>query len=125
MAYSARSLPLGVAVLSVLIGLVGAFLLVVGLLALLAISVGYVGSGTVFVGGALGTLLLFVFAGILLAVAFGLWHQELWALVLSIIVVAILLLSLGVNGGFAAHPLETVILLVMLIYLVAVNRQFR
>lgn len=120
--YSPQRLPLGVAILAVLIGLVGVLYLLLGVLVLLTVA--SFGSllphffGTGLVGG-----LIVLFIGIvLLVVARGLWDLELWALVLCILVVGGVWLSDLLVGRFLS--LGAIILLLLLIYLVAVHREF-
>ncbi|HXQ94629.1 MAG TPA: hypothetical protein VN864_05620 [Thermoplasmata archaeon] len=120
---SAGSLPLGVAILAVLIGIFGFLFLVAGILILAVSVVGYTIPGfAVFGAGLLGGALLTIFAIVLLAVAFGLWNQELWALVLSIIVIGLFLVSDIVQGAF--FTLSGIILVLLLVYLIAVHRHF-
>jgi hypothetical protein len=121
-----RSLPLGVAILAVLIGLVGFVFLIGGLIVLAAAvlgltfpTLGLAAFGTGLIAG----LLLTIFAIVLLAVAFGLWDTELWALVLSIIVVVLLLIGYVIRGDILS--LGGIILVILLIYLIAVNQHFR
>ena len=81
-------LPLGVAILAILIGIFGFFVFVVGLLLLFgtAIALGGGTAGVFGFGGAIGGLIVLIIGLVILAVAVGLWNQELWALVLAIIV---------------------------------------
>ncbi len=123
MAASYDPLPLGVAILAVLIGIFGALLLVVGILVLLAIGVGATAGLAIFGGGLLGGLLLVLIGAVILAVAKGLWDQELWALVLCLILVGLLVLSDLLRGTILS--LGGLILVVLLIYLVAVHKHFR
>jgi hypothetical protein len=115
-------LPLGVAILAILIGIFGFFLFAVGLLvALLGVSVGLAGGTSVFgVTGTLAGLVVLVIGGVILAVATGLWDQELWALALAIIA----LLFYGVIEFVSAAWLELLVVIVLLAYLVAVSDQF-
>ena len=126
MAYSRSSstLPLGVAILSVLIGIVAVILLIAGIL-LVAVAglVASVGSAALFGPTILGGILLIIFAIVLLVVALGLWRQELWALVLSIIVVLIFLVTGAVRGTVLS--ISWILLLLLLIYLIAVHHHFR
>ena len=115
-------LPLGVAILAVLIGLFGVFYLLIGVLVVLVVAVG---SGLIphLLGtGLLAGALLIVLGVVLLVVAAGLWHLELWALVLSILVVGALWLSDVVSGSWLS--LRAIIALLLLVYLVAVHREF-
>lgn len=114
------SLPLGVAILAILIGLVGAFFLIVGLLIVLGFAL--VHTAILFVAGFVGGLLLVIFGLVLLVVASGLWNQELWALALSIIVILVVLVGDFVAGAFLS--LQTIVLVLLLIYLIAVRNHF-
>ena len=117
-----RHLPLGVAVLAVLIGIFGFLYVVFGVLAILAVSAFGVEFPMVFGTGLIGGIILLVAGLVLILVASGLWDLELWALVLSIIVVGALWLSDALSGALLSFG--GLILLVLLIYLVAVHRQF-
>ena len=123
MAVPSRNLPFGVAILAVLIGIFGAFVLIVGLLILLAVGLGAASSAALFGLSFLGGLLMTIVGIVILAVAKGLWDRELWALILSIIAIGFLLLGVLLRG--AVFSLEGVILVVLLVYLVLVNRHFR
>lgn len=119
---SGRHLPLGVAILAVLIGLIGVIYLVVGLLRVLTVAVPSDAVPHLLGAGLLGGLVLLVVGAILLLIASGLWHLELWALVLCLIVVGALWLSDLLDGALLS--LGGVVLLLLLIYLVAVHREF-
>jgi hypothetical protein len=116
-------LPLGVALLAVLIGIFGFFVLLAGLL-LLIFGTAYVfgvGAVTVFgVGGVVGALIVVLVGVVILVVASGLWDQELWALALAILV----LLFYGVVEFLSASWLGLLIVVALLIYLVAVSGHF-
>lgn len=114
------SLPLGVAILAILIGIFGAFFLIVGVLFFLAI--GLLGSGLLFGSGVVGAILVLVFGIVLLVVASGLWNQELWALALCLIVLLLLLVGAVLSGTLIS--LEGLILILLVIYLVAVRHHF-
>ncbi|MCI4345167.1 MAG: hypothetical protein L3K07_00205 [Thermoplasmata archaeon] len=119
-------LPILVGILAILIGLVGLFFLLVGLLvtlgavgfALLPAASAYaVFSGTALLAG----VITLVFGAVLVFVATGLWDLEVWALALTGIVVALLVVLLVVAGSFGWSLLISVALL---IYLVAVRGHF-
>jgi hypothetical protein len=115
-------LPLGVAILAVLIGLFGLFYVVIGLLGLF-INLAGLGVAPAFVHtGVIAALFLLVVGIIMLVVATGLWDQELWALVLCIIIVGALFILDVVNG--ALFTLSGIVSGLLLIYLVAVHRHF-
>lgn len=115
--------PLGVAILAVLIGIVAAILLIGSLLLFLFGAAAYAHSAYAFFGPSIvGAVVLLVFSLILFAVATGLWDLKLWALVLSIIVVALLWIGEAITGGLL--NLGGILLLLLLIYLAAVHRHF-
>jgi hypothetical protein len=122
------SLPIGVAILAVLIGIVGFFVFIVGLLVVFAVGgAGLLAhsAGLSYIVGFGGGLVLAIAGLIILGVAVGLWHQRLWALVLAILVVGFLLvedfLTIGVGTFFT---IGGIILTILLIYLIAVHRHF-
>jgi hypothetical protein len=117
------SLPLGVAILAILIGLVGFLLLLVAVTVIVVFTgLAFFAQFHLFGVGLVGGIILLIFAVILLGVAFGLWNQELWALALSIIVLIILLISNIYRGDLVS--LSSLILFLLLIYLAAVHRHF-
>lgn len=124
MSYSPRSsaLPLGVAILAIVVGLVG-FLFVLGALLLLILHAGFGVGGGLFVGGFIGELLALIFGIVLLVVASGLWHQELWALALTIVVLLLILVGNALDGALVS--LGSLIVVVLLIYLLVVRDHFR
>jgi hypothetical protein len=120
-----RSLPLGVAILSVLVGLYGFLLFVLGLLLAAghALHQSYL---TVPVFGLSGYELaaaVTIVGLIILGIGVALWRLRLWALVLALL---FLLYELAVYAY--AREFETVgfvLALVIFLYLIAVNRHFR
>jgi hypothetical protein len=122
---SSDRLPIGVAILAVLIGIVGLFLVLIGLFVALAFGLfgGAFHSAELFGAGLIGGILLLIFGVILLVVASGLWHQELWALVLSLIVIGILIVSAFLSGVIVS--LYGIVLVLLFVYLLVVNRHFR
>ncbi len=119
-----RPLPIGVAVLAILIGIVGFFFLLVGVLAIFGIL--FFHSYLLFGGGLLAALITLIVGIVLLAVAGGLWNQELWALALAILVLVILLAWNLYDFLFGGHfsILSIVIEAVLLVYLIAVSNRF-
>ena len=115
-------LPLGVAILAVLMGVFGFFVLLVGLLvAFVGIGAGLAAGTSVFgATGLVAGLILFVIGAVILGVAVGLWNQELWALVLAIIT----LLFFGVVEFVSASWLALIVVAALLVYLVAVSNHF-
>jgi len=126
------NLPIGVAVLAVLVGLFGAFLLLGGLVvALVALFHVAAGGWTASLGtGALAGLITLLIGAIILGVAFGLWDQELWAFVLALITVGaavVWFIALPLyNGGSLASVVNVPAIIsgVLLIYLLAVSDHF-
>lgn len=118
-------LPLGVAIISVLVGIVGFLLLLDGLVVLLLnvaiLNLGTTNSGAMATYNQLydGTILT-IFGGVLLGTALGLWDQRLWALVLAIIVSFLVLVFELLTGGILGIVLATL----LFVYLVAVHRHF-
>lgn len=119
--YPSSRLPLGVAILAILIGIVGFFYLIGGIL-LLVLRFGLLGTGPLFVGGPLGAVLLLILGIVLLAVASGLWGRELWALALTALVLVLILIGNILEGALVS--LSTVVVVLLLIYLIAVRDHF-
>jgi hypothetical protein len=123
---AAGELPILVGLLAILIALFGLFFLVVGVL-LLATSFGVLGlpaagAYAVIGGDALvAGIVTLVFGGVLVVVATGLWDLELWALVLTGAVVAVMIALLVLASDFGWSLLIAVGLLV---YLVLVRGHF-
>jgi hypothetical protein len=118
------SLPLGVAILAILVGIYGLLLVIGGLLAI--VSIGLYGLSFLGLGLVAGAIVL-IFGIILLAVASGLWDLELWALALAILVVLVLVAWNAYDyfvAGKGISWLSFVIEIVLLIYLVAVSDNF-
>jgi hypothetical protein len=117
-------LPLGVALLAIVIGLFGLFVVVLGL-AFLFVAAGALlgGVGVASVFGFTGTaagIVLVIIGLIILGTAVGLWNQELWALVLA----GIVLLFYAAVEFVAAAWFGLLVVVVLLVYLVAVSRHF-
>jgi hypothetical protein len=117
-------LPLGVAILAVLIGLFGLFVIILGL-AFLFVAAGFLlgGVGVASVFGYTGTiagLIILVIGAIIFGTAIGLWNQELWALVLAILVLIFYAIVEYVSSAWFG----LVIVVLLLIYLVAVSSHF-
>jgi hypothetical protein len=111
-----------VAVISIVVGIIGAVLLIIGIAFLLYGTVGAFTGLTLFGATLIGGIVLTVFSIVLLTTASGLWHLELWALVLSLVVIGVLLLYYGVSGQFVS--LSGIFFLVIFVYLIAVHREF-
>lgn len=116
-------LPLGVAVLAILIGLFGLFLFLGGLLLVVfGTGIAY-GAGTVTLFGSGSTvagLVVLLVGLIILVVATGLWDQELWALALAIIV----LLFYGLVTFLSQAWLDFLVVGGLVVYLIAVSGHF-
>jgi uncharacterized membrane protein len=126
--YASR--PLGVSILSILIGIYG-FLLFLGglLLAVLAsatlsfASLGYLGLSATDLG-----IITAIIGLIVLAVAVGLWHLRMWALALAVIVLLLEIVSpiIGLARGTlgTSSIVDLVIAVLLLAYLLAVRHHF-
>jgi hypothetical protein len=118
------NLPLGVAILAVLIGLFGLFVIVLGLLFLFTsagLAVGGLGVSSVFgYTGTIAGIIVLIVGLIILGVAVGLWNQEMWALVLAILV----LIVFGVIDFLSSAWIDLVIVVLLLVYLGAVSSHF-
>ncbi|MFZ0699989.1 MAG: hypothetical protein WAN74_07385 [Thermoplasmata archaeon] len=117
-------LPLGVAILAILIGIFGFFVLISGLLLLLSVagvSLGGLAVTSVFgATGIVAAIIVLIIGLVILGTAVGLWNQELWALVLAILV----LLFYAVIEFVGSAWLSLVIVVLLLVYLLAVSRHF-
>jgi uncharacterized membrane protein len=131
-ANSTPSLPLGVAVLAVLTGLVGALILIVGVVILLValLVIASAGWAVSFGTGVIAGLVTLLIGAIVLAVATGLWDQELWAFVLAVIVTGAGVLwfiarPLWDGGGVGSiETLPAAVFGVLFVYLLAVENHF-
>jgi hypothetical protein len=124
----ARSRPLGVAILAVLIGIYGFLEFVVGLL----IAVGSAAisslSGTssfhiLGTTGVIGGVIIAIIGLIVLGLAVGLWHLRMWALVLTLLFLIFEMVIYGLAGNFISFGF--IVALLLFVYLLAVNRHFR
>lgn len=117
-------LPIGVAILSVLIAIGAVILLVAGALFLLHYYFPLaVPQDLLIVSSidAVGASILVLFGAILLSVATALWRQEAWALWTTVVVVFLALAYLFFTGSITVLFL---IFLVLFIYLVTVRHHF-
>jgi len=117
-------LPIGVAVLSVLIAIVALVLLLAGSLFLLHYYLPTaVPSDLLIVSSvdALGAAILILFGAVLLSVATALWRQESWALWTTIVVVFLVLTYLFFTGSITILFL---VFLALFIYLITVRYHF-
>ncbi len=112
------------AILAVLIGLFATVLLV-GSIVLFVFGTHLLGTaGFGFSGSTLiDAVVLVILAIIFYVVAAGLWDRQLWALVLSIIVVGFLWLSDIVTGQLLS--LGSLVLVLLLVYFILVRHHFR
>jgi hypothetical protein len=127
-----RGLPLGVAILAVLLGIYGAIVLILGLVVVVAslLNIGLSGFTTTFGTSLLSGLITFVIGVVILAVAFGLWDQALWAFVLALIAVIVSFVWFVGRPIYDGAGLSSIInvpaivSIVLLIYLVLVSDHF-
>jgi hypothetical protein len=131
-ATSTPRLPIGVAVLAVLTGLVGALILIAGVVILLVALyvIASVGWTAPFGAGMIAGLVTLLVGAIVLAIATGLWDQELWAFVLAVIVTGAGVLwfvarPLWDGGGIASiETLPALVFGTVFVYLLAVENHF-
>jgi hypothetical protein len=124
------SRPLGVALLSVLVGLYGILWVVLGALVLAGVAIGaaerYLGAvtslGSVTAPLVVG-LILFVVGLVILGIALALWRLRLWALVLALLVLVFEMVVDGLAGNF--YSLGFILAVILFVYLLAVSRHFR
>jgi ABC-type Fe3+-siderophore transport system permease subunit len=117
-------LPIGVAVLSVLIALVGALLLVSGCLFLLHYYFPTAVPATLLILSSIdvvGGAILVLFGAVLISVATALWRQETWALWTTVVVVFLALTYLFFTGSITVL---FVVFLLLFIYLLTVRHHF-
>jgi hypothetical protein len=118
------SLPLGVAILAVLIGILGLVLLLAGGLFLLRYYAGPLVPDDVLIVhsvNAIGAALLVLLGAIFLALATALWRQERWALYTTVAVTFGGLVFLFFTASITYLFL---VLLVVFVYLLLVRRHF-
>ena len=118
------SLPIGVAILSIVIAAVGVVLIVSGILFVLS----YYGSLVIpaslvilHVGNPVGATVLVVLGVVIALLSSALWHQELWAFYLM---VGFLFLGLAYLFFTDSITYLFLIVLVVFIYLIAVRHHF-
>ncbi|HXW67647.1 MAG TPA: hypothetical protein VEL82_07225 [Thermoplasmata archaeon] len=116
--------PLGVAVISVLIALLGLVLVLAGLLYLLGAYLGpFVPASLVLVSSidVWGALIIVIFGAALLGIATSLWRQETWALWTTVVLVFATTAYLFFTGSINVLLL---VLVVVFVYLISVRRYF-
>ena len=118
------SLPVGVAVLSVLIAIGGLVVLLSGILFLLNLYVGTAIPTQILIlheVDAIGAAILVLLGAVLIGVATALWNQEAWALYTTVVVLFLALAYL-----FFTSTITVVFLLFLLlfVYLLAVRHHF-
>ena len=117
-------LPVGVGILSFLIALSGLVIVVAGSLYLLNFYAGaIVPADLLIIRGVdpLGAAILLVFGAVLIAVANALWHQEVWSLWTTIVV---LFAALAYLFFTASITILFLLFLLLFIYLLTVRRYF-
>jgi hypothetical protein len=118
------SLPIGIAILAVLIAILGVVTLLAGALFLLNAYAGNVVPLTLLIVRSvdpLGAAILVLLGAILLAVATSLWRQETWALWTTIVVVFLTLAYLFFTDSITVL---FVLFLLLFMYLFSVRRHF-
>jgi hypothetical protein len=124
---SSNSLPLGVAILAILIGIYGFFIFLLGLLIAVGSTVfsAYGGADPFShfgFAGVVGGLIVLVIGLIILALAIGLWNLRLWALVLTVLFLLLEMVIYGLAGSFISFGF--IVALILFVYLLAVSRHF-
>jgi hypothetical protein len=117
-------LPIGVAFVSVLIGLIGFVMVLAAILFVLNQVLGILVPTSLEIFSAVdvfGALILLVVGAALLAIATALWRQETWALWTTIILVFLMTAYLFFTGFITVL---FVLFVVLLVYLLAVRRYF-
>ena len=117
-------LPVGVAVVSVVIGLIGFVMVLAAILFVLNQLVGATVPTSLEIFSAVdlfGALILLVVGAALLAIATSLWRQETWALWTTIVLVFAMTAYLFFTGFITVL---FVLFVVLLVYLLAVRRYF-
>jgi hypothetical protein len=121
------SLPLGVAILAILIGIYGFIVFLIGLIIAVGSTVpSALGGGNPLghfaTAGLLGGLIILIIGLIILGLAVGLWNLRMWALVLTVLFLIIELVIYGLAGAFITFGF--IVGAILLIYLVAVSGHF-
>ncbi len=121
-----RSLPLGVAILSILVGIYGFLVFLTGLLLFVSVSVPYLSRLKPY-GFGLGHLeldaVVTIFGLILIGIAVALWRLRLWALVLALLFLLYEIITFGIAGSY--ESIGFILAIIVFLYLIAVNRHFR
>ncbi|HLN51705.1 MAG: hypothetical protein ACLQD9_00840 [Thermoplasmata archaeon] len=117
-------LPIGVAVVAIVIALFAVVMLLAGLLFILNAYLGTIFPPSVEIFQSIdviGAVILVVLGATLLSIATALWHQETWALWTTIVLVFATTAYLFFTGSITVL---FVIFVVLLVYLLAVRRYF-
>ena len=122
-----KTRPLGVAILAVLIGIYGFVAFLAGLLIAVASSLASTLGGSNLFGAlgvstTVGGLLLLIIGLIILALAVGLWHLRMWALVLTLLFLIVEIVLYGLARNFIS--IGFILAVILFIYLLAVSRHF-
>ncbi len=119
------SRPIGVAIISILIGLYGLLLILGGILVAAlgtttlknGLGVGFFGESGIILG-----VIVLIFGLIVLGLAVGLWHLRQWALALMLIVLIVFIIL-----DVLSHTILSLgffIDIILFVYLLAVSRHF-
>ena len=120
-----RSLPLGVAVLSVLVGLYGFALFLLGLLLFVGYSLhlSYLDVPVFGLTGLALAAVVTIVGLVILGLAVALWRLRLYALVLALLFLLYEIVAYAYAREFAT--VGFVLAVIIFVYLLAVNRHFR
>jgi hypothetical protein len=121
------TLPLGVAILAILIGIYGFFVFLIGLLIAVGSTIlaAYGGAnplGHFGYSGTIAGLIILIVGLIILALAVGLWNLRMWALVLTVLFLIIEMVIYALAGAFITFGFIAAVIL--FVYLVAVSKHF-
>ncbi|MGA8302198.1 MAG: hypothetical protein WA691_02255 [Thermoplasmata archaeon] len=122
------SRPLGVAIISILIGIYGFFVFLLGLLVAVASTLvsSFGGSTLPYTFGSTGVIagiIIAIIGLIVLGLAVGLWHLRMWALVLTLLFLIFEIVTYGIAHAF--YTFGFIVAILLFIYLIAVSRHFR
>jgi hypothetical protein len=120
-----RSLPIGVAILSILIGIYGFLVFLTGLLLFVNIGIPtYLGHPPTFGLAGLELAAIVTIIGlIILGIGVALWRLRLWALVLALLFLLYEVIAYAYAGHY--ESIGFILALLLFVYLLAVNRHFR
>lgn len=123
-----RRLPLGVAILSFLLGLYGFFVALLGVLIIVGVTLSsafdfFQPSNAFGLTGFVLGIIVLIIGLIILGIAVALWRLRLWALVLALIFLFVEMVGYALDNHYVSFGF--IFALIIFVYLLAVNRHFR